>query len=62
MLESIAIVLGSILLVSGMIGLMLVGIGAIVVIRLWNRHNMSERIRQAYTRIKWYISGRGFGS
>ena len=62
MLESIAIILGSILLVFGLIGLILVSIGAIVVIRLWNRYNMSERIQQAYTRIKWYISGRGFGS
>ena len=62
MLESIAIVLGSILLVFGLIGLILVSIGAIVVIRLWNRYSMNERIRQACNKIKWYISGRGFGS
>lgn len=62
MLESIAIVLGAILLVLGIIGLITVVIGVLVLTRLWNRYNMSEKIRQAYTRIKWYISGRGFGS
>lgn len=62
MLESIAIALGSILLVLGIIGLMTITIGTIVLIHLWRRNRISEKIRGTYAKLKWYISGRGFGS
>lgn len=62
MLEIIMLMFGSVLLVCGVIGLITIVVGAIVIAKLWDRYGMSERVKEAYYRLKWYISGRGFGS
>lgn len=62
MLEMIMLMFGSVLLVCGMIGLITIVVGVMVLTKLWNRYRISDRIRETYWRIRWYISGRGFGS
>lgn len=62
MVEMFLLMFGSIVLVCGTIGLITIIVGVIAITKMWNRYRMGEKVREAYYRLKWYISGRGFGS
>lgn len=61
MLESILLMVGGFLFFLGTIGAIIFTIGLIALIRLWNQYNMSGKLRNLWTQLKRFISGRGFG-
>lgn len=61
MLEGLLMFLGGIVFFIGVIILIGFTVGVIVILRVCNKLQITRRMKAVWQRLRWYISGRGFG-